>query len=377
MKIAEVIATFPPYHGGMGYVCFHNSRELALRGHEVTVFTLDHRRLTYENDPEDFKIVRLRAPLIYGDGGPVPQLYSRLKGFDIIHLHYPFFGGAEYVYAASIFRRQKYFLTYHMDVYGTDFLKRMIIGAYEPILMKRILRRATLIGALSHEHLKSSKVARMIDWEKVVEMPNGVDAERFQPREKDLALLKKHGLEGKVIALFVGNLLPVKGLAILIDAISGIKDANIALLIVGGGYKEREYRRQVKEKGLQERVIFAGSRSPDKDLPNYYNLCDFLVLPSTLSEAHPLVVLEAMASGKPVIVSSLPGPSQIIEEGRAGLVARLNDAEDLKNKIEYLACNKDIRLAMGIRAREKVKEKYCWDERGENLEKTLLEIFVN
>jgi len=377
MKIAEVIATFPPYHGGMGYVCFHNSRELALRGHDVTVFTLDHRRLTYENDPEDFKIVRLRAPLIYGDGGPVPQLYSKLKGFDIIHLHYPFFGGAEYVYAASILRRQKYFVTYHLDVHATTFLKRMIIGAYEPILMKRILRRAALFGALSLEHLKSSKAASMIDWVKVVEMPNGVDVERFQPREKDVALLKRHGLEGKVIAMFVGNLQPFKGLDVLIDAFSGIKDDNIALLIVGGGYREREYRRQVKEKGLQERAIFAGPRSPDKDLPYYYNLCDFLVLPSTRSESSGLVVLEAMASGKPAIVSSLPGPSHLIEVGRDGLVASVSDTEDLKSKIEYLACNKEIRLAMGIRAREKVKEKYCWDERGENLEKTLLEIFVN
>jgi glycosyltransferase involved in cell wall biosynthesis len=186
MKIAEVIATFPPYHGGMGYVCFHNSRELALRGHDVTVFTLDYRRLPYDNDPIDFKVVRLQSPFTYGDGGMVPQLYSRLKGFDIIHLHYPFFGGAEYVYVASIFRRQKYFLTYHLDVHGTTFLKRLIIGVYEPILMKRILGRATLIGALSLEHLKSSKAARMIDWDKLVKMPNGVDVERFQPREKDI-----------------------------------------------------------------------------------------------------------------------------------------------------------------------------------------------
>ena len=93
MKIAEVIATFPPHHGGMGYVCYHNALELARRGHEVTVFTLDHGRQSYDDDPGEFKIVRLRTPMMYGDGGIVPQLFSGLKGFDIIHLHYPFFGG--------------------------------------------------------------------------------------------------------------------------------------------------------------------------------------------------------------------------------------------------------------------------------------------
>lgn len=93
VKVAEVIATFPPHHGGMGYVCFHNSLELARRGHEVTVFTLEHGRLSYDSDPKDFRIVRLPTPLLYGDGGPVPQLYAKLKGFDIVHLHYPFFGG--------------------------------------------------------------------------------------------------------------------------------------------------------------------------------------------------------------------------------------------------------------------------------------------
>jgi glycosyltransferase involved in cell wall biosynthesis len=377
MKIAEVIATFPPYHGGMGYVCFQNSRDLALRGHDVTVFTLDHGRHTYERDPAYFQIVRLRTPFIYGDGGLVPQLYNKLKGFDIVHLHYPFFGGAEYVYASSLFRGQQYFLTYHLDVFGNSLFKRLLIGAYEPIFMKRILRRASLIGALSHEHLKNSAAFRMINWNRVVEIPNGVDAEKFQPRERERALMKRHGLEGKTVVLFVGNLQPFKGLHILIDALSGIEDEKIVLLIVGSGYGERKYKNLVKDKGLEERVIFAGPKSQDDDLPYYYNLCDFLVLPSTRSESSGLVVLEAMASGKPVIVSSLPGPSQLIEEGRDGLIARVNDVEDLKNKIEYLAHEKELSSAMGRAAREKVKAKYSWREAGKKLEKALFDILLN
>jgi glycosyltransferase involved in cell wall biosynthesis len=374
MKIAEVIATFPPYHGGMGYVCYHNALELARRGHDVTVFTLEHGRSSYDSDPGEFKIVRLRTPVMYGDGGIVPQLYTRLKGFDIIHLHYPFFGGAEYVYLATLLCGRKYFLTYHMDVYGNTLLKKLLIGAYSKLFMKRIIQKAEMLGALSREHLKSSQAARFVDWSKVVDMPNGVDTDIFSPREKNEALLDKHGLRDKVVVLFVGNLQPFKGLHILIDAMAMVKDERIVLLIVGGGYCETNYRMQVKEKGLQERVLFAGPQSIDENLPLYYNLCDFLVLPSTYSESFGLVVLEAMASGKPAIVSSLPGPSHLIDHGKDGLIVKTGDREDLKIKIEYLGINTVIRQGMGMAAREKVLKKYRWDAIGAHLEKTLKKI---
>lgn len=374
MKIAEVVATFPPYHGGMGYVCFHNSRELALRGHDVTVFTLEHGRLSYEADLKDFKIVRLKTPLIYGDGGMVPQLCSMLKAFDIVHLHYPFFGGAEYVYLSSLLNGRKYFLTYHMDVYGNTLLKRLIMAAYEPLLTKKIIKRADYIGALSIAHLKSSKVAPYVDWNRVVEMPNGVDVKKFCPREKKQGLVREYNLEGKTVVLFVGNLQPFKGLHLLIDSISRIKDRNIVLLVVGGGYNESEYKKQARERGVEERVIFAGPKSPEKDLPDYYNLGDFLVLPSLHSESFGLVVLEAMASGIPAIVSELPGPSQLVENGKTGLYVKIGDVEDLKNKIEYLAKEKEIRQHMGAEARKKVLEKYNWESIGKLLEKTLEDI---
>ncbi|OGW40139.1 MAG: hypothetical protein A2X58_07240 [Nitrospirae bacterium GWC2_56_14] len=372
MRIAQVIATFPPLHGGMGYVCYHNALELARRGHNVTVFTLEHDRLHYENDPDALRIVRLRTPLRHGDGGIVPQLYTRLQGFDIIHLHYPFFGGAEYVYLASLLRGKKYFLTYHMDVQGTTFLKKILISSYATLCMRRIIQKADLIGALSRAHLESSQASRIVDWNKVVDMPNGVDPGIFSPREKNEALLEKHGLRDKVVVLFVGNLQPFKGVHLLIDAMAMIKNEGIVLLIVGGGYCEADYKQQVKEKKLQERVIFAGPQSPDHDLPLYYNLCDFLVLPSTYSESFGLVVLEAMASGKPAIVSSLPGPAQLVDAGTDGLVAKTGDREDLKDKIEYLAANTKIRLDMGIAAREKVVRRYSWSTIGEQLENAFI-----
>ena len=376
MKIAEVIATFPPYHGGMGYVCYHNSLQLARRGHDVTVFTLEHGRMTYESDPPEFRIVRLRTHLLYGDGGVVPQLYARLKSFDIVHLHYPFFGGAEYVYLASLVHGSKYFLTYHMDVHGTTFFKKLLITSYTMLFLRHMIRKAALIGAVTREHLKHSQAAPFVDWNKVVDMPNGVDTTVFCPREKKQALIDQYGLTDETVVLFVGNLQPFKGLNILIDAMAMMKDRRIVLIIVGGGYCEAEYRKQVIDKGLQNTIIFAGPQAPDKDLPHYYNLCDFLVLPSTYSESFGLVVLEAMASGKPAIVSSLPGPSQLIEDGTDGLIAKVGDVEDLKNKVEYLSNNGPLRRDMGQAARGKIMKKYGWDTIGEQLEKTFEAIMI-
>lgn len=374
MNIAQVVATFPPYHGGMGYVCFHNSRELARRGHEVTVFTLDHGRLGYENDPTDFRIVRLQTPLLFGDAGVVPQLFSQLARFDVVHLHYPFFGGAEFIYFASLVRSQKYLLTYHMDVYGNTLLKKLLMAPYNKLFMRRIIQRADRIGALSMEHLRTSRVGGFVDWSKVVELPNGVDMDKFRPRGKDPGLLKRYGLEGKVVILFVGNLQPFKGLHLLIDAIAQINDPDIVLLVVGGGYGENEYRAQALERGVSDRVIFAGPKSPDADLPDHYNLGDFLVLPSTHSESFGLVVLEAMASGIPAIVSALPGPARLVRDGLDGLIVRIGDREDLREKVALLARDREGRARMGEAAREKVIGEYSWERIGTQLEDILHDI---
>lgn len=375
MKIAELVATFPPHHGGMGYVCFHNAQELARRGHEVTVFTLDHGRPDYAgDDAHAFKIVRLNTPLVSGDAGVVPQLVRRLRDFDIIHLHYPFFGGAEYVWLAALLRNQKYFLTYHMDVSGASCLKRAVLKAYESTLARLVIGRAAGIGALSRAHLESSKIGALVDWSKVVEVPNGVDVEKFSPGEKDQRLVAQYGLDGKVVVLFVGNLQPFKGIPLLVKAIAEIGDPRIVLLIVGGGYDEPAIRKQVTALGIEDKVIFAGPKSPSADLPAHYRLGDFLVLPSTYSESFGLVVLEAMATGLPAIVSSLPGPSQLVDEGKDGMVARVGDGADLKAKIEFLARRPDLRESMGSNARQKVVANYNWRKIGEDLESVLLRL---
>lgn len=369
MKIAQIIATFPPYHGGMGYICYHNTRVLAERGHDVTVFTLDHRRMTYENDPETFRIVRLKTPVLYGDAGMVPQLFNRIDGFDIVHLHYPFFGGAEYVYLAAALKNKPYFLTYHMDVFGAALLKKAILSGYEPLFLKRIVQKAALICAPGPEYLKSTKAGPYVPWHKLTDVVyGGVNTAQFKPRPKNSALVAKHNLQEKKIALFVGNLIPFKGLHLIIEALDRIRNPDFVLLVVGGGYHSAYYHELVRKKHLEDRVVFAGPQSPEGALPDYYNLADFFVLPSTHSESFGLVILEAMASGKPVVVSALPGPSSLVQDGETGFIVRIGDVADLEKKMRRLYESDLLCDSLGQTARKSVELYYQWSRIGQQLE---------
>lgn len=375
MKIAEVSAVFPPVSGGTGFVCLQNAQALAKRGHDVTVFTIDYGQRLPGTDPVGITIVRLRPAFAIGRGAIVPQLAARLRDFDLVHLHYPFFGGAEYVYLASLLYSRRYVVTYHNDVFGDSLIKKALIPFYERLFLKKIMRRAELVFALSLAHLKSSKAAALIDWSKVHELPNGVDVDIFAPRGRDNALVEKYALGDKTVVLFVGHLIPLKGLHVLINALAKIPDERLVLLVIGEGYADEQYKTLVREMKLQSRVIFAGGSIPhETDLPQYFNTCDFLVMPSIESESFSLVVIEAMASAKPVIVSSLPGPSGLVSSGIDGLIADVGNSDDLKMKIEYLSGNPDRRREMGNAARQKVLARYSARSVEDRLEESLLRV---
>lgn len=378
MKIAEIVCTFPPHHGGMGYVCYHNAIELARLGHDVTVFTLNHGKNGIQS-PDEFKVEWLRSPFIYGDGGMVPQLIRKLSEFDILHLHYPFFGGAEYVCLASKLIQNKLFLTYHMDVEGTTNLKSLIIAIYEKLLLKWIMNCACGISAPSRKFLQSTKAGGVVPWSKYVETGHGgVDTDVFYPSEKDgLIIRDKYNLTGKTVVLFVGNLLAFKGLHLLIDAVSKIQNNEIVLLVIGGGYEEERYRKQVNELGLKNRVIFTGPKSHEEDLRLYYNAGDFLVLPSTHSESFGLVALEAMATEKPVIISDLPGPAGIVQNGIDGFIVPVNDPIALREKIEFISNNNELRFKMGKAAINKIEAEYSWKSIARKFEKAFMSCYGN
>ena len=283
MRIAHVTATFPPHFTGTGMVCYHNALGLAKLDHEVAVFTARHPSERYSY-PAEISVHRLPVMFRMGNAPFLPELL-RLGGFDVVHLHYPFYFGAETVFLKSLTNGLKYVVTYHQDVLFAGPL-RYLERFHHRLLGKRILSRAEKVLATSVDYARTSRIGQLMGEhpESVAELPNGVDALRFHPEVSSGDLRARYGLrKDDRLVLFVGALDQAhyfKGMLVLLRALSHAQDGAVRLLIVGDGNLRRTYQEQAAELGLSERVVFCGYVR-DEELPAHYALCDLLVLPST------------------------------------------------------------------------------------------------
>jgi len=364
VRIAHVTATFPPQYTGTGMVCYHNARGLARLGHEVTVFTAACAAGDEVRDPPGVTVRRLPALLRLGNAPLLPGLLH-LGGFDLVHLHYPFYFGAELLWFKSVTRSLPYVVTYHQDV--------LFSGALEPaarwhhqLLGTRILCRARRVLATSWDYARASRLADLLKThpQRLAELPNGVDAERFHPAANGSSVRQEHGLAGTdQVILFVGALDRAhyfKGVDVLLRAMAQLGRQAAQLWVVGEGNLRESYQRRAHEMGLAERVAFCG-RVLEGELAARYAACDVLVLPSTtMGEAFGVVLLEAMASGKPVVASNLPGVRAVVSDGRDGLLVSPGDASALSEAMGRLLDDPQLRRKMGQQGRRKVEAQYAW-----------------
>lgn len=187
-------------------------------------------------------------------------------------------------------------------------------------------------------------------------IPNGFDASQFHPIDQ-IECREKLGLPvDKKILLTVGNCVAIKGQKYLIEAMKDIhtKYPDVICVIVGGGELYPNLQKLVVEMGLQNCVRLVGRR-PHEEIPLWMNACDVFVLPS-LNESFGVVIIEAMACGKPVVASNVGGVPEIICSETYGLLSQPGNAKDLSDKI-LLALERDWDT-QGIREYAK---KYTWD----------------
>ncbi|MFH2136872.1 MAG: glycosyltransferase, partial [Patescibacteria group bacterium] len=240
--------------------------------------------------------------------------------------------------------------------------------------MPKILGRADKIIVSSLDYAKNSNAKNILEKnpEKFIEVPFGVDAEKFCPAEPRADLVKKFELPVGRTILFVGGLDRAhyfKGLEVLIKARADIQNAKI--LVVGDGDLRSHYEKMVEGLNLGDQVIFAGSVAAE-DLPNYYNLADVVVLPSLdQSEAFGIVLIEAAACGKPVIASNLPGVRSVVEYGVNGFTVMPGNAKELAKKINYFLDHPEEVKEFGKNGRGRVLEKYDLKKVGEKLENVI------
>lgn len=371
MKIAHVVSTFPPRLGGMGAVAFDECRGLAASGHAVTVFTLNYGDSAIPEDILNFQVVRLWPWIRGGDAGWVPQLANKLKEFDLIHLHYPWYGGAEWVLLAHRLYGRPYLLTYHMDAAPTAWYKRSVQWKYDWLFTRAIMRGASRVLVVNYANALQSRLKRFISPEQMVELPNGVDTNLFRP-DADRGIPQEiFDWAGKKIILFVGNLLPVKRLDLLLLALRGMADTNVVLAVVGGGYAAEKYKEMTAEFGLGSRVRFLGPCRDRQKLAAYYNWSACLVVPSD-AESFSLVADEAFASGCPVIASSLPVFQDRVE---SVWLFTSGSADGLRERLTaFFALPTAVRQALSVRGRENIVKRHGLKDHLVSLEKIYQEI---
>ncbi len=346
MKIC-MIGHFPPHLGGISSYTYLLSRELINREDEVYVLTYPHENISdIENIPvftaPTLNIKGLRGFLFFISATFKLLGIVRKYKIDLIHAHYVMPPGLIAV-ICSMISGTKTAITIH----GSD----IFVLARKPVLksmIKFILKRSDYVFVVS-DSLKEGVMKLGIEGieNKLSVTYNAVDVERFRPDQKSTFKEELKIDPQKPVILFVGNLVWQKGVEYLIRAKEFLSE-EAEIVIVGNGPLFEELKGIVefeKMKGIK----FTGARS---DIENIMPAADVFVLPS-LSEGRPTVLLEAMASGKPVVATNVGGIPEIVNK-EIGILVNPEDPVGLAEAINKILQDKDLKEKMGKAAREHV-----------------------
>lgn len=365
MKIAQVVCVYPPYAGGIGTSAFKLQKTLSIK-YDSHVFTTKDKHGIVEDDNKN-NIIRLRPFLKLGHGSILVSLLKKLKGFDVIYFHYPFFGTGIIIWLFKILHPKiRLIIHYHMDVHHKNILFK-ILSWPEEIIKKSLFKKSEIIVSASLDYIKHSQIKNIHNKypNKFKEIPFSVDTNEFKPLEID----KKEN-----IILFVGGLDRAhyfKGVDILIKAIKEIKDIELELRIIGEGELKNEFKNLSRDLGIENKIKFLDRPDRESFIKNFQQ-AKVLVLPSINSnEAFGIVLIEAMACGTPVIASDLPGVRSVFKNEKSGLLVEPKNIEDLKNKIKLILQDQEKQKKMSQEAYRLVLEKYS----KEIIDKKVLEIF--
>jgi len=352
--------------GGVESYVRNLSNELVGMGHDVSVICADTPRNNEVNGRINIRVLRTIGKVANTNITPsLPPALLR-EDFDILHTHLPTPWSADWSMIVSRLKNRPLVLTYHSDIAGKG-LAHHIAGAYNLTMLRLLINNADKIiiarrGYLS-KHLEGLK-------EKTAVIPIGVDARIFRP-----LVTKKRG------DIFFLSVLDeyheFKGLDTLLGAIRIAKREFPDLkLIVGGEGALKEYYMNVSRSiGLGGNVDFVGL-VPQEKLAEYYNSCNLFVLPSTdpTRETFGIVLLEAMACGKPVVATQIAGVAEDIKGNNAGLVVGPGDKYGLAEAMLRILTNQELAAKMGSLGRRLVEKKYNWRKVAEQTSKLYEEL---
>jgi glycosyltransferase involved in cell wall biosynthesis len=321
--------------GGGQQVALGIARELVQRGHSVGVVVPDlgpatDRFVELGAHAHTARLVSLRRPGVVG-GARIARAY------DLVYSHTSVPGEILAGGAAAMARRPH---AVHRHIYP-HFSPRAVVRAVQRGLYRAVVGRAQIVAVA--EHVADAVVAAGIPRDRIEVIPNGVvvPADPAPP----------HAGDGPVRVGLLGRLDPQKGADVFVEAAR--KLVGDAELVLGAPSARDRYAQE----------LLAGARAASVDVvipagPEFLRSVDVVVLASRY-EGHPLVLLEAMALGKPVVATRIPGINEVVESGRTGVLVPPEDADALAATVRSLVESPELRASLGARARELVASRYA------------------
>lgn len=355
MRIGIVTQSYFPVRGGVPEHVYHTALELEKRGHRVTVITTT---FTPFDEDRNADVIRIGHDVTIPLNGAFVNItvgirlheklreIERAKHFDLVHIHQPldlFLPQA----ALKAFSCPKVG-TFHTFMNGSRIDYDLFLPTYRRLWQQ-------LAGRIAVSPAAYQCIARYFPGEYAV-IPNGVDLVRFRP---DLPKVERFAHGGPNI-LFVGRMDPRKGLRFLLRAFRAIAERfpTSRLIVVGNGFL-RPYYQMALDVSLRDRVFYEGFVSAEV-LPRYYATADVYVSPATGGESFGIVLIEAMASGVPIVASDIPGYRDVLRHGAQGLLVPPRNPQAIADAVSALLRDPD-RKAMGERGRLTAR-KYSWTE---------------
>lgn len=360
MRILVITHEFPPIGGGGANACYHLTKEFRRKGHSVTIVTANYQGLPFCEDAEGVRVIRVASRRANREhcsfmemlsylikAWPVVERCVRKEKYDVCQIFFGIPSGP-----IGYLLKKKYQIPYVIRFGGGDipgFQSRFNI-VYKLIapLIRLIWKNADVLIANS-EGLR--KLAYSFYHKQEVKIiTNGVDIDYYSP---------KHRQSEEINILFASRLIERKGLQFLLPRIRQIIEQSecvVRLTIVGDGPYREVLEEMVIQEEISQYVSFEGHKDKD-EIVEYYQKADIFVLPSK-KEGMPNVVLEAMASGLPIVMTPCEGSTELVQDN--GYVVSIDFfAEAVIN----LCRDQNLRKTMGERSRELVIDNFRWEQK--------------
>jgi rhamnosyl/mannosyltransferase len=344
MKVLHLGKYYPPVHGGIETHLRLLAHGLRHRGVEVEVVVANVGATRSEETDDGIRVVRLpryfdvsNAPVYSGVSECIRKAHP-----DLVHLHFPNpWGVVAYLRSGH---RGPLIITYHSDIIG-----RRILQIPFSRFLYSLLDRADLILATSPNYISSSPVLSRYE-RKCRVIPLGISGSQFESvDENEVRAIRSRFKQPIVLA--VGRLVRYKGFEYLIRSMQNV-DAQ--LVIIGDGKLQDELEKEILRCGLKDRAVILPYI---QDIRPYYHAADVFVLSSvTRAEAFGIVQMEAMASAKPVINTSLlTGVPFVSLDGVTGFTVVPGDAGSLSQAINRILADRELRDRFGAAGKERVR----------------------